>query len=323
MKLFTIAILFLLVPITYSAASEKKLKALISQCQSIKDNVDRLECYDTINGENAVQNQTDSNYSNKQGIKKEDGNQFPVLIADLNEPNLSLSIGNLDFLGNKNRAVLLGIGNRIPLKDFKLVNGSTIAFNAFGQIRSQFDVDELDTRNNRGGALINTDFSVGGEIVKSLDDWNWRFSYTHRSTHLGDEFLIDNPEFIEKRLNLSYELIKWDASKAIKNWDLYAGLGFITRSEPGNLDKYLWQAGWQYHGNQKHFFKPFWGVDLSSWGAYDWNINFNMRAGFEIIGLTNTPFQIHFEYFDGHSPYGQFFTEDLTFSGITLLKNWR
>lgn len=310
---------------SFGALAENHIHQQISDCRALTVNSARLSCYDSISAN--IDSETDVESEVADMAEKSENteilkNQFPALIADVNEPNLFVSLGNLDFLGASGRAVLLGGGKRQSVKDFEFSNGKSFAFNAFGQIRAQFDVNEIDTRNNRGGALINTDFSVGGEIVQSLDHWNWRFSYTHKSTHLGDEFLIDNPEYLERRINLSYETVRWDAHKAIKNWDFYAGLGFITRSEPGNLDKFMWQAGWQFQGDFWHQIKPVWAVDLTSWGAYDWNINVNMRAGIEIHQLTNSPFQLLFEYQDGHSPYGQFFTEDLTFTGLTFLKNW-
>ncbi len=310
--------------LSFNMMAKSQIKHELAICQSIASDSARLDCFDKLVKKSMNDDSTISQIKDKDTQKnsKKKQNHFPNLIADINEPNLFISLGNLDFLGGSSRAVLLGVGKRHAIKDFEFNHGGSLAFNIFGQIRSQFDVNELDTRNNRGGALINTDFSVGGELVKSLDQWNWRFSYTHRSTHLGDEFLIDNPEFLEQRINLSYETVKWDAHKNIKNWDLYAGLGFITRSEPGNLDKLMWQAGWQFQGNRWHNFRPVWAVDLTSWGAYDWNINVNMRAGVEINNLTQSPFHLLFEYQDGHSPYGQFFTEDLTFSGITLLTNW-
>ncbi len=316
MHVFKICLLSVCLTFGLTVDANDELVQQLDTCQKINSDAARLVCYDNIN---QIPNTTPPNDSESQAEHK---NEFPVLIADLNEPNLFFSFGSLDFLGGSARSVLLGGGKRHSIRDFEFGDDHSLAFNLIGLIRSQFDVNELDTRNNRGGALINTDFMVGGELVQSLDHWNWRFSYTHKSTHLGDEFLIDNPEFLEKRINLSYETIRWDAHKNIKNWDLYAGLGFVTRSEPGDLDKFMWQAGWQFQGSRWHNIKPIWAVDLTSWGAYDWNINANMRAGVEVYQLTKTPFQLLLEYQDGRSPYGQFFTEDLTFSGITLLKNW-
>jgi hypothetical protein len=290
------------------------LSEQLEECQQIVDDPERLNCYDQINQHEQLSESHES--------KSKRASEFPNLVADLDEANIYMSYGKLDFLGRDFDAVLFGAGVRQPIRNFQWSDNRPIAFNVFGQIRSQFDVSELDTRNNRGGALINTDFTVGGEVVQSLDHWNWRLSYSHRSTHLGDEFIIDNQNYLEDRLNLSYEAIKWTAQTNIKNWDLYAGVGLITRSEPGNLDKVLWQMGWQYSGAQWGAFKPVWGIDLKSWGAYDWNINVNVRAGLEFNKWTEKPFQILFEYHDGHSPYGQFFTEDLTFTGLTILQNW-
>ena len=250
--------------ISLTCVADNDIKNQLNHCHSIKDDNLRLNCFDQIN---PSENTTVSELGENKGkALTERPNLFPSLIADLDEPNLTVSYGNLDLLGSEFNAVLLSGGKRQSVKDFKLKNGNSLSFNVFGQIRSQFDVNELDTRNNRGGALINTDFSVGGELVQSLAHWNWRFSYTHKSTHLGDEFIIDNPSYLLNRINLSYETIRWTAHKPINNWDFYAGLGFITRSEPGNLAKTMWQSGWQFQGEARELFglniKPVWAVDL-------------------------------------------------------------
>lgn len=305
--------LWLLAPVV--AANSEALMA----CRTITDDDQRLACYDRIGQDIDTEKAAQTEHTQD----TTSSNHFPVLLADLNEPNLYISYGTLDFLGDDFNAFLFGAGIRQSIRDFQWSENHSLTFNVFGQIRSQFDVDELSTRNNRGGALINTDFTIGGELVQSLDDWNWRFSYSHRSTHLGDEFIIDNPNYLTDRLNLSYEVVRWTAHKPLGHWDIYGGLGFITRSEPGSLDKDMWQLGWQWQGEPWHNVKPVWAVDLHSWGAYDSAINLNTRFGLEIQQWTRTPFQVLLEYQDGHSPYGQFFTEDLTFTGLTLLSNWR
>jgi hypothetical protein len=312
-----IALLLILSTFTSSPfAQANDISSQLSHCKSINDATKRLSCYDQINPqESTVSNDTDT-------VEMASVSEMPEFIADLDEPNLFISYGNLDFLGRSFKSVLIGGGKRQTVKSFNWFGKRSTAFNVFGQIRSQFDVSEIDTRNNRGGALINTDFSVGGELVQSLDHWSWRLSYTHRSTHLGDEFIIDNQNYLQDRINLSYETVKWTAHKDLNLWDIYAGVGLITRSEPGNLDKVMWQLGWQFNGNKWRGFKPVWAVDLKTWGAYDWNININMRAGVEIDQWTDKPFQLLLEYQDGHAPYGQFYAEDLTFTGITFLHNW-
>jgi hypothetical protein len=301
------------------ALAQTDLQSRLADCQRLSDDTARLACYDRLSSSKPVANEV----SETQQTDVPEVSHIPPLLADLNEPTVFVSYGELDFLGDEKQAVLLGIGKRQLIREFSGFAERPLAFNVFGLIRSQFDVDQLDTRNNRGGALINTDFAVGGELVQSYEHWNWRFSYTHRSTHLGDEFLIDNPEFAEQRINLSYETVGWLAHKPLDHWDLYAGLSLVTRSEPGDLSEVMWQAGWQYHGPEWWSqVSPLWAVDLTTWGAYDWNINLNMRAGVEITGLSRLPVQLYLEYFDGHAPYGQFFTEDLSYAGITLIQHW-
>ena len=290
-------------------------QAQLLQCQGIKQDQKRLACYDALAvGDGAEHEQNDS-------IQPQ-ANEFPMLWADLDESNLALSVGQLDFLGEVNNAVLISAGTRHKIKDFKWGENQSLTFNAFGQIRSQFDVEQLDTRNNRGGALINTDFTVGGELVKSMQHWNWRFAYAHRSTHLGDEFIIDNQQYLTERVNLSYETVKWTAHKNLNHWDVYAGVGLVTRSEPSDLGKTMYQLGWQFQGDRFLGITPIWAVDLYSWAAYDRKIRVTMRAGIEVDQWSTHPFQLLLEYQEGQSPYGQFYDEDLTFTGLTFLQNW-
>lgn len=303
--LFTLSILFTQ---TVTAELTKQLK----HCRNIENQQHRLSCYD------AITTQSETSQKSPTAPEKQ---YIPPLIADLDEANLVISKGSLDFLDETFKAMLFSVGKRQKVKDFHFNNGQTLRLNAFGQIRSQFDLKELGVKANRGSGLINTDYLVGGELEQSLPNWNWRLRYSHRSTHLGDEFLIDHQEYLTKRTNLSYETINWIAHKNLNNWDLYGGISYVLRSEPSNLGKAAWQLGWQYQTNFKKV-KPVWAVDLKSWQAADWNIDLTMRAGIEIGNLTATPFQILLEYQDGRSPYGQFYTDDSSYWGVSFLQNW-
>ena len=307
-------------------AQNNNLPAQLAKCAAINSTAERLTCYDSLAADSAESPTSETKIGHPNINTQMEKQHFPHLLAGLDETNLQFSYGRLDVLGDDFNAVLLGVGKNQSIKTWQFESTQPITFNIFGQIRSQFDVSQLSTRNNRGGALINTDFSVGGALVQNLDQWSWRFSYTHKSTHLGDEFVIDNQEYLEDRLNLSYETVRWSALKSINSWDLYAGLGFITRSEPGNLGKSMWHAGIQHVAKNSWGdwlqIRPVMGLDLKSWEATDWVINATFRAGIEVSQLTDLPFQVLFEYQDGHSPYGQFYTEDLSFMGLTFLQNW-
>jgi len=288
--------------------------SFLANCRTLEDNQQRLDCYDNIGkiADEAESVDIQSNIS-----------EMPVLLADLEEPRIFATYGQMDFLNKDFNAVLLGVGTRAKLKtvDIPRINQS-VDFNMVGLIKSQFDVSELDTRNNRGGALINTDFMIGGELVKNFRQGSLRLKYAHQSYHLGDEFLIDNPFYIENRLNLSYETLELLAFRNYNHWGAYIGGAFIVRSEPGNIDKFKVQTGFQYQGIKRDWFRPLFGVDLKSWGESDWHINTSIKAGFEIDGYLDQPLQLMLEYYDGKSPYGQFINDDLRFIGLSINHYW-
>lgn len=312
--------------------SNQKLAESLQQCSQLQSDFARLVCYDNLSKEQQPKNDAETlspqqqeaaeqalNQKDKQPITAK---QLPALTADLNEAGFMYSVGRMDLLGAEFDAMLISLGHRINMADFSFSQQPDVHFNVFGQIRAQFDVEELSTRNNSGGALINTDFSVGGELVQNRPNWSWRLSYRHRSTHLGDEFLIENQDYLTKRLNLSYETLKFLAFKNLGQWDIYGGGGFITRMEPSGLHKFQWQAGWQYQAANYSDFTPVVAMDLSSWAEADRDLNLTLRAGFKINKWFNRPVNVFLEYQEGHSPYGQFFTEDFNYFGLSLYNEW-
>ncbi len=310
------------------AVSTDNLAESLQKCNQVQNDYGRLVCYDSLSKaqQEIIKDETNQNDST-QGLVENTyapvtAKQLPVLIADIDEPGLMYSLGRMDVLGNEFDAMLIGLGHRHNIFNFNRPRNHSLHLNLMGHIRAQFDVDEISDRNNRGGALINTDFIVGGELVQTRENWQWRLAYTHRSTHLGDEFLIENQEYLTRRTNLSYEKIDFLALKSINNWDIYAAAAFITRIEPGYLDKFQFQAGWQFKGENIGPGRPIIAMDFKSWEAADRPINITFRAGLEFDRWLNRPFKVLFEYQEGHSPYGQFFTEDFSYFGLSLYSHW-
>lgn len=296
-----------------TTASLASFETKLDDCRIIEDNQQRLICYDQINTKQSL----------KVDVKPQSLLEMPVLLADLDEPRIFTSYGRMEFLDKDINAVLLGVGTRAKLKTIEIPKiHQSVDFNMIGLIKSQFDVSELDTRNNRGGALINTDFMIGGELVKNFKVGSLRLKYTHQSYHLGDEFLIDNPLYLENRLNLSYETVDLMGFRKFNNWGGYFGAGFIVRSEPGTIDKFKLQTGFQYHGSKREWFTPLFGLDLKSWGETNWQLNTSLKAGAEFYGFLDQPLQLMFEYSDGKSPYGQFINDDFRFYGLSINHYW-
>jgi len=319
---FTFILSVFLVSLTTHAQVDTYQETLES-CRLIQNNQERLKCYDGIDSAfiSNIQVEQVSQEGVQQSINQK--KTIPVLLADLEEPRIFSAIGQLTFLDKQINSILLGVGARLKMKSFEFNDSNNmIDFNFITLIKSQFDVDEIDTRNNRGGALINTDFMLGGELVKPYDFGYLRLRYSHKSTHLGDEFLIDNPEYLKERLNLSYETVDFLAYRNMNNWGGYIGASAIVRSEPGDLENFQMQTGLQYKGVKRQWFTPIIGIDFKSWQASNWHLNTSLKAGLEYSGFLDQPLQFMLEYYDGKSPYGQFFNEDLEFFGFSVNHYW-
>ena len=179
-----ICLLLLLISAVTVSAADNNLAEALDECSRIQSDFGRLVCYDNLSKaqqtgaqENPEETSDSQQTADIQKNQASQSPQLPALIADLDEAGLTFSLGKMDLLGSEFDAMLVGLGHRIHVADFSWSDQPDIHFNVFGQIRSQFDVEELSTRNNRGGALINTDFSVGGELVQHRPDWSWRLSY--------------------------------------------------------------------------------------------------------------------------------------------------
>lgn len=65
-----------------------------------------------------------------------------------------------------------------------------------------FALFNLDTKSHD---LVNADYMVGIPVTYRTGDFSYRARLYHISSHLGDEFLLNNPQV--KRINLSYEVV--------------------------------------------------------------------------------------------------------------------
>jgi hypothetical protein len=296
------------------AVDDEPVATQMIKCSQIDNDKSRLACYD--------KNMMVGVKKNNKVINVDEFN-FPPLYADLEEPRLFVALGSSDFLNKNFSTMLFGTGSRIHIKTFKTNKNKKYKLNAIGMITSLFNVNSVGVLNNSGGVLINTDFVLGGELVHSISDKSaFRFKYYHKSTHLGDEFLINNPSYLDKRVNLSYEAIDLVGLHQFENWSLYSGVSAIVRSEPRSLNKFQVQSGIQYVGNTHHGITPILGLDLKSWQANNWNPNLSLKAGFEFNTFFATPLQLTLDIYDGKSPYGQFFNDDYKYIGLSINHYW-
>ncbi|HKZ08334.1 MAG TPA: DUF1207 domain-containing protein [Methylomirabilota bacterium] len=167
--------------------------------------------------------------------------------------------------------------------------------------------------------LINLDFIVGGFGSLRYGAWSGIARIFHRSTHLGDEEVINHKT---NRLNFSYEGM--DARVAYEPWSwlrVYAGGGYLLRVEPKNYAPWSLTGGTELR-SQRTFarLRPVLGVDVQSREEHDWEPQISIRAGVELESpvVLGRNIQLLIEYFTGNSMDGQFYTRNVEYLGLGI-----
>jgi hypothetical protein len=171
--------------------------------------------------------------------------------------------------------------------------------------------------------LVNTDFigSVYSSVrFKQLSAFGRIY---HQSSHLGDEFLLRQvSDSTFERVNLSYEgadlRLSYDFPYGIR---LYGGGGGLFHKEPSALKVWMAQYGVEFrspwfidHGS----IRPVAAADFKNFQENNWGTDVSARAGIEFGNLQalGRKLQILIEYFNGHSPSGQFFRNKVEYIGV-------
>ena len=146
----------------------------------------------------------------------------------------------------------------------------------------------------------------------------------HQSSHLGDEYILGN--LIQERVNLSYEAVDLRLSyeffgDAVR---LIGGAGYIFNREPPSLDPWSLQTGLEirspWPGGR---FRPVAAADVQYREENAWAADVSVRAGFEFQRwLGSRKLQVLAEYFQGHSPNGQFYKGTIEYFGLGLHFNF-
>lgn len=240
-------------------------------------------------------------------------NLFEELLADPRWPRFSASVQfwgkgtDLDIVGAAN------LGGTLPIYGWTALGGQwQLAVQA--GVFSIFDLESDSTD------LINADYLIGFPLAVRHGPFSGQLRILHHSSHLGDEFVLRG---VEERINLSYETVDALASfEAFEFLRLYGGIGAIVRSEP-DLDPLQVHAGVELTGPEPligDLFFPVAALDYQNRQEADWHGDLSLRAGLELRTpyLEERRLQFMLEYFNGRSPHGQFFEEDLEYLGFGL-----
>jgi hypothetical protein len=169
--------------------------------------------------------------------------------------------------------------------------------------------------------LINADYLGGITFSYKLDSLVFFARYMHQSSHLGDEYLLNNEV---ERINLSFEEISALVSYDPLAWArVYGGAGVIVRSTPSNLDRWSLQFGSEFRpvtAKTKRRLQLLVAVNLQCWQESDWIPDASVVSGLTLDPIGESSYRVDFllRYYIGRSPNGQFFTERIQTLGPAI-----
>lgn len=247
---------------------------------------------------------------------------FCPLIADPKEARsfvtfLRGTFPSLDFpSGERTSIVSVGLGD-----SFGLVRqggpgaGEGVQLDVVGSIFAQFNVGAPSND------LINADYLIGAPLTFRRSGFSVRARIYHQSSHLGDEYLLSSEDV--ERENLSFESVELLVSQEVGPVRAYAGAERIFRREPDTLPAKLFHLGMELRTGRARTVQMVGGVDVKTTEFHDWSPAVSGRVGLEFgrpgpEGHPGRLITLMLELYDGPSPYGQFFRDDISYVGVGL-----
>jgi hypothetical protein len=184
-----------------------------------------------------------------------------------------------------------------------------------------FSTFDLDAESHD---LINADYFVSLTDTYRLGKFSVIGRVLHQSSHLGDEYLLahlNDPGF--QRVNFSYEAVDAIASYDFtRSWRVYGGGAFRFDTDPENLGNWSLHYGVEYKApfTIGDHLRPVAAADVKHKEYEDWNLDLSVRAGVQIEGaeLHGNRLMLLLEYYTGHDPNGQFYTDSVQWYGVGL-----
>ena len=250
------------------------------------------------------------------------GDVFCPLIAD---PKATRSFaayqrGNETDLATDIAAV--GIADQFPFfRVFAGRAGNGLQLGVAGSVFAQFDL------GSPSYDLLNADYLIALPLTFRAGPLSGRLRVYHQSSHLGDEFLLrPNPP---KRENLSFESAEALLSIDMSALRLYGGGESFVRRDPDNLPDLLWHGGAELRPRGTvsvgalATIRLVAAADVKLVSDTATRTGVSVRAGFEFARpregeVESRRWSLLAEYYDGPSPYGQFYRQQVRLTGIGL-----
>lgn len=245
------------------------------------------------------------------------GTSYNAPIGDPKWPRFSVGYQNHFKKTPVHNMYFLSFGENLALyrhKNNSLIYELGIQAGLFGAM----DISSNPTR------LINSDYFVGiGLSIVKNKKWQNMVQFSHLSSHLGDELLVSTPHLTKKRINLSYETLKWLSAYKFNSLRPYAGIGYIVHRDPSSLKPLTFEGGLDYISEEKFIFhttRAVAGLHVHSWEENKFKPTLNIRTGLQ---LENPVWQGRLlqgliDYSYGKSRHGQFYKQKEHYIGVLI-----
>jgi hypothetical protein len=209
----------------------------------------------------------------------------------------------------------VGVGDALPLVRIGGPRaGEGLQLGVEAAVFAQFD---LDTPSDD---LLNADYLVGAPLTFRYAGFSARGRFYHQSSHLGDELLL-RPENEIQRANLSFESLELILSQELGPLRVYGGGEYLVRRNPETLDPKIVHVGAEARAGATRGARVVAALDVKSTEQQEWKPAWSARGGLELAwwrSPDHPPRVVSLlgEYYDGPSPYGQFFLESIRYYGF-------
>jgi hypothetical protein len=292
------------------------LSEVISILMSIQG-VDRVEIVGTESHETESVKASDSPVIDESGTREESQPEvadqkdvrhkykrvFEPLMADPLWPRFAISYHFFTDNGDLNNLLSAVIGGTVPVyeDDHPFTGRWQVAVQA-----AVFSINDVDTAS---WDLLNSDYRFGLGFMNQKGTVSGIFRIYHFSTHAGDEAILNSGAEREK---ISYEAVDTIFSYNPREWlRVYGGGAYRFSRHPKELDPWSCQYGLELTSSRQYLkiLRPVAGANFNSTEENDWHTEISLRLGAEIESQETLWHKVQFllGYFNGPSPYGQFF----------------
>ncbi len=229
---------------------------------------------------------------------------FDPLIADPRWPHFSMSYQYYSNNDVMEKVAAASVG------DVFYVYTGDVPFSLGGQWQvgfqaSAFVIHDLGTSS---WDQINNDYTFGLAAAYRKEEISALLQVYHYSSHIGDEFLLNND--VEREV-YDYEAVGLLLSNDVNEWlRVYGGSVFRFSRSPRDLDPWSIQYGLEIESPVRWgLLTPVAGIDLNHRGENEWNGELSIKTGFQIGDplLNGHKVLLLVDYFNGNSLNGQFY----------------